>query len=140
MGATMMERGWEDREVTVNKTDLLGILQKNRETHIAEYREACAGYREAALTRIIELEGQLKASARRLKEGETVLVPVVQPGLAMPTSHEAAYDQIIRMMEMEVETTVKLRADEFACYVMDDWDWKQHFQSVTSNYMAGKAR
>ena len=41
--------GWEDREVKVRRGELLEVLRKNRERHIQDYKDACAGYREQAL-------------------------------------------------------------------------------------------
>lgn len=119
------------REVTVQKKELLEKVIANREVHIREYQEACDGYRTKALTKIDEVFGDLKKKIEDLKDGQTIALMSVSFGLDVPVSHEKDYDQVIQMLKMSTEETIKLSSDEFACYVMDDWDWKQTF--ITSN-------
>lgn len=130
----IIEKGLPMRDVTVERVNLLEILRKNREVHIADYKEACAGYKNAALERIDEIAGEMKGYINRLKEGQVVEIMAIRFGLDAPKSYEDVYDQAIRMMELEVADTVKLRSDEFACYVMDDWDWKDSFTTTTQSY------
>jgi hypothetical protein len=57
-----------------------------------------------------------------------------QFGLDVPESHEKAYDQIIRMMEMSVDQEITLTCSQFGCFVMDDWDWKEKWAASNSAY------
>ncbi len=137
MGATFQQRGWQDREVKVRRGELLEVLRKNRETHVRDYKVACGGYRKAALDKIDRVFSDVRGQIERLRNGETVAVVGLSFGLPVPANHELAYNQVIRMMEMEVEDTVVLTASQFACFVMDDWDWTADFRSTTSPYFGG---
>ena len=138
MAATFREMGWEDREVKVRRGELLEVLRKNREQPARDYTAACAGYREQALTRIDEIFGELRAKITGLKDGQTVAVVGLQFGLNVPQSYERAYDQIIRMMEMSVDDEIVLTGSQFACFVMDDWDWKEQWSASNATYLGKK--
>jgi hypothetical protein len=128
--------GWEDREVKVRRDELLSVLHQNRERHIQEYEAACVGYRDVALRRIEEGFQEARDVVNRLKEGQTVAVGF-RISLSVPVSFEKAYDQIIRMMEMSVDTEIVLTASQFACFVMDDWEWKEEWASSNAQYIRG---
>jgi hypothetical protein len=134
MAATFKRMGWEDREVKVRRDELLSVLRQNRERHITEYESACVGYREVALRRIEEGFQEARDVVNRLKEGQTVAVSF-RISLSVPVSYEKAYDQIIRMMEMSVDTEIVLTAGQFACFVMDDWEWKEEWASSNAQYI-----
>ena len=135
MGQTFRQMGWEDREVKVKRDELLIVLKKNREQHLKDYTEACAGYRERALARISEIFEEAKGTINSLKEGQTVAFMGFGFNLPVPQSHEKAYDQIIRMMEMSVDEEITLTCSQFGCFVMDDWDWKEQWSASNSVYM-----
>ncbi len=140
MGGTFREMGWEDREVKVRRTELLEVLKKNRAAHVKEYDEACRDYRSAALLKIDEVFEEVRGQINRLKEGQTIAVVGLHFGLNPPVSHEKAYDQIIRMMEMSVDDEIQLTGSQFACFVMDDWDWKQQWAAGNTVYKAALCR
>ena len=133
MRATL-ERGWKMRKVTVKKSELLEKVLANRALHIKEYSEACDGYRVKALEKIDEVFGGLKAKIGELKEGQTIALLSVTFGLDVPQTHEKDYDQVLEMLRMSTDDTTELQSDEFACYVMDDWDWKQEFTMSNRRY------
>ncbi len=137
MGATFQKMGWDGREVEVKREDLLAVLKENRETHARDYKTACDGYKAAARKKLEGTFKQLEDQLGRLKEGEFLQWVGVSFSLAAPTSHERAYDQVIRMMEMEVKDTVVLTASQFGCFVMDDWDWTEKFRQDTTPYFGG---
>jgi hypothetical protein len=134
MAATFKRMGWEDREVKVRRDELLSVLRQNREQHILDYKAACIGYREVALQRIEESFQDAREVVHRLKEGKTVAVGF-RISLSVPVSYEKAYDQIIRMMEMSVDAEIVLTASQFACFVMDDWEWKEEWASDNAQYI-----
>jgi hypothetical protein len=122
------------REVKVKKLDLLERVRANRSKHVAEFQEACAGYKDQAVAKIDQVMGDLKERIARLREGETVALLSVHFGLNPPESHEKDYDQVITMLEMSVDDELSIRSDEFACYVMDEWDWTAAWRTTTANY------
>lgn len=133
MAHTFNRMGWEDREVKVRRDELLSVLRQNRERHVRDYHAACVGYREVALRRIEEGFQEARGVVNRLKDGQTVAVNF-RIGLSAPVSYEKAYDQIIRMMEMSVDAEIDLTAGQFACFVMDDWEWKEEWASSNALY------
>jgi len=86
------------------------------------------------LIKLEEAETELRSRAERLEKGETLALMPMSFGLALPQSYEKAYDQIIKMLEMSSDEIIKLSSDEFACFVMDDWDWKESFKNTTMSY------
>lgn len=135
MAITFRQMGWEDREVKVKRDELLAVLRENRERHIREYKAACVGYREVALARLEQSFQEARQAVNRLKEGQTVAVVGFRISLSVPENYEKAYDQIIRMMEMSVDTEILLTASQFACFVMDDWEWKEEWAASIAQYI-----
>ena len=133
MRATL-ERGWSMREVTVQKSELLQKVRANREKHIREYAEACAGYKSEAIAKVEDSMSRLKDMINALREGEVIALATVAFNLKVPQDHSKDYDQAITMLEMSVDDKITLKSDEFACYVMDDWDWRQEWEVTKSTY------
>ena len=145
----VLDKGWSMRKVTVNREKLLIALRENKAKHVAEYTEAVKGYKEQATKR---LEAAIKKARKRLTEsmgtiqkridtfGEEQLPDVITVlntesfALKVPRNHEKSYEVAIRMAEMEVADVVELGQDEFQCFVLDDWDWKNEFTSINSTY------
>ncbi len=137
MGQTFQQRGWNDREVTVRRSELLDVLKKNRGTHVNDFKAACSGYRELATQKLQESLKDVQRQLSVLKEGDKLPHVFVSFSLPPPVSHERTYDQIIRMMEMEVADNVVLTASQFGCFVMDDWEWTQQWRDATTPYFGG---
>jgi len=38
------------------------------------------------------------------------------------------------MLKMSVDTEVLLSEQDFSCFVLDDWDWKQKFLTSSRDY------
>lgn len=136
MRATL-ERGWAMRTVKVKKGELLEKVEANLVSHVKEYEEAVEGYKEEA-TKLVrdrkkEVNKELDKLVERISAGSFDLCLPVNLAfpLKTPTSHAKDYKQVIEMLKMSVEEEINLSSDEFACYVMDDWNWKQDF--VTTN-------
>jgi hypothetical protein len=122
------------REVKVKTAELLEKVKANREKHIKEYEEAVAGYKEAATEAVEKAMAKLKKQIEDLQEGEVLHLAAVVFDLEVPQNHEKDYDQVILMLEMSVDEELSIKADEFACYVMDDWDWKADFLKMSDTY------
>lgn len=127
-------------QVKVRKSKLLEKIKVNREKHIKEYKEACAGYKEAALAKVTEVFEELREKIADLKEGRVIELAMIQFSLDVPRSFEDHYDRAIGMLEMSVEDELQITADEYSQYVMDKWQWKQEFTTTTSNYIGDNLR
>jgi len=128
------------RDVKVKKLELLSKVKQNREKHIAEYKEAVEGYKEAALDEIQKGVDKLKSQVESLNDGEMIRLAAVSFHLPVPENHEQDYDQVITMLEMSVDDELTIKSDEFACYVMDNWDWQTKFAEVSKLYNDRKFR
>ena len=147
------------RDVKVKRDDLLKIIRTNREKHIVEYDEAIAGYKEMAMELISKKEAEARKSLEQrlaavriqvediasadpedILGGIVTIIGAMQFNLPVPQNHSKDYDQVIRMLELSVDGEISIRSDEFACYVMDDWDWKTDFTNVSNSYKVGARR
>jgi hypothetical protein len=112
-------------EAHINKLELFNILVENRERHRDTFLRAQAGYRE----RMIE------EFERRLKDARDGLRIDTSFGMPVPEDHTDDYDREIRMLEMEIDDTIRLSAHEFDRYVMDNWGWKASFTMSNAPYL-----
>src|SRR5665213_480580 len=103
----------------IEKSKLLAILTENRTKHRAIFEEAVDGYGKQALEL---LEKNLDA----LKKNKYYRVGVY---LNAPMDQTADYDRAIKMVEMTTDTEIVLQEADFKGYVMDDWAWKQRFDT-----------
>lgn len=117
-------------EITVNKKELLKILNGNRDRHRTVFTAALEGYRREA-TEILEKH------IRALSAGK---FPRLQIFLAVPEDHSRDYDRVISMVQMDIGTEFTLDETHFAQYVQDDWKWKREFLSTSSSYAAGTVK
>jgi NOL1/NOP2/fmu family ribosome biogenesis protein len=114
------------KTVKINRLKLLVQLKQNRETHIAEFKEAWELY-------LAEAVAELKSMLKSAKEGKVRH----HLGLEVPQSYEASYDRAISMLEWSEDETVELDHNEFESYVRDNWNWKQNFTMLAASYKAG---
>jgi hypothetical protein len=140
----MNEKGLTMRKVKVRKHELHSKLVENRAKHVQDYREAVEGYcqqgSELLSTRRTKVFDEISLYISDLESGNAVDPKTfdVSLDLKKPKSYEKVYDQIIMMVEMSVDDEIELDTHEFACYVMDDWDWKDEFSATTASYLSKK--
>jgi len=115
------------QEVIVKKDELLEILMKNKATHIDEFVESVADYKELVI-KIAKKNLELAETGEIESIGKTESLP------SKPRSYEKSYTKSIRMLELSVEETIKLSEDEFSELVLDEWNWKRGFDSAKSLY------
>ncbi len=108
-------------QVTMHKSELKKILEKNRDTHRELFEEAWEEYGKKV---IWNLESRLRAA----KEDSPQQVSL-HFNLVMPQDHTEDYDQAISMLEHEVYDEVVLDNHEYAELVLDNWGWKGQFSS-----------
>lgn len=116
------------REVRIEKSKLLEIVQKNRAEHRDIFLKAQEKYRELIIK---ELDAVL-ASAR---DGKDILI-IRLVEIIMPSDHTSDYDQAIRMLELSTDTTVVLTRQEFSALVDDDWGWSREWAASNVRYTA----
>lgn len=126
------------RDVKVKRYDLLVKIRANREKHVVEYEEAVKGYLGAVFAALSDTTQELQRRFDRLEAGEVLVLQSITFNLQVPGNHAKDYDQVIAMLEMSVDEELTIRSDEFACYVMDDWDWKEDFLNVSNVYKKNK--
>lgn len=145
-----IERGWSERTVTVNRSNLIEKLYANREQHQKDYAEALAGYKEQATAAArkamrratVDLADAEKAILDKIARfdpedpvsDQVVLLQAVSFRLPVPQNHSRAYDVAIKMAEWEVADTIEITQSQFQCFVLDDWDWKRDFTHLNKTY------
>jgi hypothetical protein len=97
------------RIITVNKAQLIAILEKNMAEHREVFLEAQKKYREVV---IAALDAELKAA----REGRPFeLRRLVQ--LTAPEDHTADYQRNIEMLKMSVDEHIDITEQEFASFL-----------------------
>lgn len=111
-------------KVTVRKAELLEAVKKNQGEHRAIFEEALEGFKAEALV-------ALNAEIARIKEGKKrQVVVMVNP----PEDHSHDYARVVKMLEMSIADEIELDNEQFAKYVMDDWEWQRNFLASATNY------
>jgi len=112
------------KTVTVYVDKLNEIIGQNRDAHRAIFLKALEGYQRKVLALLEERIAELKS-------GKVISHYISMP---VPEDHTKDYDRILRMIEMHVEDTIVISQEDFAKYVMDDWEWKEKFLTTTAFY------
>lgn len=117
-----------NRQVTVNKKELLATIIKNREAHRKAFEEALLSFNTAYK---LELEDVLA----RMNEGAVLVHPEAFES-KQPYSALSSYDEVIDMLNLSVEENIVLDAQSFRELVRDQWGWKHIMDSsILSNNM-----
>lgn len=111
--------------VTVDRSEFVAVLQKNRDEHRATFEAAVSGYHR-------RLVHELERRVHDLRRGRSIDVAIRMPE---PEDHTDDYDRVLTMARMSTEDTVRLSEDDFGRYVMDQWRWKQDFITTTGRYL-----
>ena len=117
-------------KVTIDKNELLEKIRANRAAHRQIFEEALEGYRQRAI-RI--LDEQIKD----LRDGKT---PQIIFGLDRPQDHTRDYDRVIMRLDMHQGSVFLLSEQDFAQYVLDDWNWKRQWAVSNSGYVSAGTR
>ncbi len=112
------------RTVKVNKLEFIERVTVNRDAHRRIFKRALKGYERRLLS---ELEQRIDDVSAGRQIDRYI-------GLPEPADHTADYDRILGMAEMSVDDVIELDANDFARFVMDQWDWKQDFIDTASLY------
>ena len=115
------------KTVTINKKELLDILYENRIKHAEQYDEAVKDYKAVIMNFSKANIKSINASV----EGGTFSIKQYP---SYPPSYISEYDQVIRMIELDVNDTITLDKTDFNNYVLDNWGWKQTFTQASTVY------
>jgi len=113
--------------VTVKREELLTKVRTNRDAHRTLFLKAQEGYRKLVIE---ELDWMLADA----KAGRSISRSI---NLAEPVDHTADYDRILAMLEMSVDDTIMLDAQEFNQYVLDNWEWSRLASYTNQSYAIG---
>jgi len=113
------------RQMTMKKEDLIAVLQDNLKIHAETFYKALDMYRERVVT---EFEVMLDDAKNGRKINRSLSCPV-------PENHEDDYLSAIKMLEMSIDTNIDITVEDFNKLVMDDWGWKERWNSTTSSYV-----
>lgn len=113
------------KTVKVKVAPLLEKIEENRGNHRTVFEQALIVYKR----KVIE---ELEASLARAKEGERI---TRYSTLTQPMDMTDEYDQAVAMLKMSVDEEVVLTNSEFACFVLDKWQWKSQFASSNRGYV-----
>jgi hypothetical protein len=119
-----MRGNLSDLTVTVNRDELLAKITANRAQHRAVFEKALKAYR----ARVLEILEQRIARIRKGKEIDLYF------NLPVPQDHTDDYDAVIDMLGMHQSTDIEIKADDYACFVRDDWSWKREWMASTMAY------
>ena len=113
------------RTVTIEKARLITKLIENKLKHQRAFDAAMTGYWQA-------LANALRSMQDRVSKRDTSLKHQIE--LVRPVSHAEEYDSAIEMLQWETRDTIELSTNDFHCYVMDKWDWRDDFDLTYSTY------
>lgn len=111
--------------VNIDRAELLKILKANRENHRKIFEEALEGYREEVVK---ELDSMLEDA----KKGKKIRRAL---SLVEPMDQTKDYDRVIKMLDMSKDNIIEISETDFACYVLDDWRWKDQFTASNTRYL-----
>lgn len=112
------------RTVNIQRAEFVEKVAANRDAHRAVFEKALDGYQRRLVRELERRVADVKAG-RRIDR---------YISLPEPSDHTEDYDRILTMAEMSVDEVIELGADDFARFVMDQWDWKQDFTETATYY------
>lgn len=118
------------QEVTIAVDELREIVQENREEHIQTFEEAKENFRDHVVD-------ELHDKINRAQNAEEIDDIPSYISFDQPEEHTEDYDRVLRMLELTTEDEVTLTRKEFTRYVLDDWGWKDKWESNTVSYTEG---
>jgi len=102
------------QSVKMNRLDLLGIVQSNKENHIASYFSEIERYKTDVIA--VTQHNMNLASSR-----DVGMIERMQPLPPIPKMFENNYILAIQMLESSVEEVVELSQEEYKQLVLDIW-------------------
>ena len=116
--------------VDIDRDELLGILEKNRQSHKGAFDLAFERFRKESIKWFEERLDQLN-------RGE---IPNTWFQLPVPEDHTEDYDRLIDMIEMHQGSTLNLAMREYQNYVDDQWPWTANETTSNAYYSVDKSK
>jgi hypothetical protein len=119
--------------------DVKAKVQANRDQHEATYREALDNFKQE----LVAITVNLRAAAEQYRDGDTDWASYEREArealsLRRPRHFLDHYDAALSMLELTTAQNITLDTEDYARYILDDWEWKDTFVGTTSNYLGGK--
>lgn len=124
--------------VTVNKVQLLEILQKNLKNHIDEFAKACDIYRAKLAEEINSNLALLESYLVALKNSDfnnQPDAPRLSNKLPKPVSYAVHYERAIGMLKLHSKDEMTIDLSTYQKYVEDDWEWSSSAKVSNSSYV-----
>ncbi len=122
--------------LTFPKTVLAEKVAANMRVHANTYAEAMRGFRSEVIgtlrEKLCEVEEYEDDWDGDVSHGRTGLYLSIQG----PEFHGDDYERVLAMLTMTNQDFIALTEEQFAKYVMDEWDWTESFRVSTSTYLA----
>lgn len=126
-------------KVSLEKNELLNKIRENLAAHEEAYEQAMIVWREE-VTELLEAKlnefretGELKDDARRNSPASYVMIP------PRPVKYVDSYNRAIRMLTDHSIDVIELEDEDYAKFVLDDWEWSGEWAANTASY-SGKFR
>lgn len=116
--------------INMKRDELLAIVRKNAEKHIAEYLESVDDYKKLALQ-------IAQANLKLAKSNELTEIAKIKALPSPPVSYESEYKRAIRMLELSVDEVIEVEQDIFNQLVLDEWHWKRTWTMSNAVYKTG---
>jgi len=111
-------------KIKVKKDEIVKIIQDNMIKHKDIFKEAVEAYKK----KLLQL---LEDKIELVKRGSKINMFIQLPE---PENHTKDYKRILEMLKMEVRVDIELEENQFAMYVLDDWEWKREWVKNTLSY------
>jgi hypothetical protein len=105
------------KEITVKKEDLIEAIESNMQKYKELYAAMKTKYFENSRELLYDAISKIEAGSEK-----RVIID-----LHLPTNQEDGYKNVISMLKMDVSDTVTLDQNEYAKYVLNEWNWKKEF-------------
>jgi hypothetical protein len=115
--------------VTIKKEEVLAKLRSNLVQHQKDYKAARKGFRLEVLEHIKDLQKDIKDDPDGFEVSEELA------DIRPPKSQEEEYKRAIQMLEMCVEKTVELDANQFESFIQNKWTWTNDWALSNSCYI-----
>jgi hypothetical protein len=99
----------------IQKAELLEIVKKNREAHVAEVKKA----REQWKTKMVRMAKLIVEAGPKLRRFPKALEALDQ----VPQSHARDFDDAIRALELHHDDIIELSPHNFEQLVLNRWSW-----------------
>jgi hypothetical protein len=125
-------------EFEFDRQEIIGRVTANRDRHVKEYALALRGYQADMEQEARALAEKASKIARQAKRGTLTPEGEHRHGFHFeaeaPKLFERDYNRVLAMLEMTPTDSVSLTEQDFARFVLDDWEWKKDFDHMFRTY------